>query len=68
MDFLFPTCTVCGVPVRDTALHQRFHDGLREVCRKLYAPDMTPEEYAQAVELAGIGLALNEIAETEESP
>ena len=68
MDFLAPTCPACGVPVHDLALHQRFHDGLREVCRKLYAPDSTPEEYAQAVELAGIDLSLNEIAQAEESP
>lgn len=65
MDFLFPTCPVCGVAIRDLGLHQRFHDGLREVARKLFAPEMTPEEYAHAIELAGIDLALNEIAENE---
>ena len=44
-----PTCPVCGVPMRNTELHQRFHDGLREICRHVEAPDMTPEAYEQAI-------------------
>ena len=30
-------------------LHQRFHDGLREIARHVEAPDSTPEEYEQAI-------------------
>ena len=33
----------------DAALHQKFHDGLREICRRVEAPDMTPGEYDQAL-------------------
>lgn len=53
---LSPTCPVCGVPVRDGKLHQRFHDGLRELTRQVYAPDMSPEEYEQAIREAGDAL------------
>jgi len=63
-----PACQVCGALIGNLALHQRFHDALREAARKLCAPEMSPEEYAQAVELAGIDLALNEIAKTEGNP
>lgn len=52
-DFLCPTCPVCGVPVRDPELHQRFHDALREMARMIYAPDSTPQEWDQAVTEAG---------------
>ena len=44
-----PTCPVCGAVMADTALHQRFHDGLREIARHIEAPDSTPEEYEQAI-------------------
>lgn len=44
-----PTCQVCGVPVHDPALHQRFHEGLGEMARKVYAPEATDEEWAQAI-------------------
>jgi hypothetical protein len=37
------------VAVRDTGAHQRFHDGLSEMARRIYAPEATPEEWAQAV-------------------
>ena len=50
---LSPTCPVCGAAVRDTALHQRFHDALREMARMIYAPDSTPQEWDQAVAEAG---------------
>ena len=63
-----PTCQVCGVPVHDVALHTRFHKGLGDIARKVYAPEASDEEWAQAVELAGIDLALNEIAEEKEAP
>jgi hypothetical protein len=49
LDDFAPTCPVCGVPVRDTELHQRFHDGLGEMARKVFAPDSTPEEWQQAI-------------------
>ena len=44
-----PSCPVCGAVMADTRLHQRFHDGLREICRAIEAPDSTPEEYEQAI-------------------
>ncbi len=40
-----PSCPVCGTVMADPVLHQRFHDGLREICRRVEAPDMSPEEY-----------------------
>ena len=44
-----PSCPVCGTVISNPELHQKFHDGLREICRLLYAPDTTPEEYEQAI-------------------
>jgi hypothetical protein len=44
-----PNCPVCGAVMGDSALHQRFHDGLRELSRLVEAPDSTPEEYEQAI-------------------
>ena len=44
-----PACRACGAVMADTALHQRFHDGLREIARHVEAPDSTPEEYEQAI-------------------
>lgn len=44
-----PSCPVCGTVMADPELHQRFHDGLREISRRIEAPDMTPEEYDQAI-------------------
>ena len=44
-----PNCPACGVVIGDAALHQRFHDALRELCRQVEAPDSTPEEYEQAI-------------------
>lgn len=43
------TCPVCGVAMRDPELHQRFHDGLREITRLVCCPDVPPEEYDQAI-------------------
>ena len=43
------TCPVCGCKVGDAALHQQFHDGLREVARLIEAPGMAPEHYEQAI-------------------
>ena len=44
-----PTCPVCGAVMGNPELHQRFHDGLREIARHVEAPDSTPEEYEQAI-------------------
>ena len=44
-----PTCRACGAVMGDPELHQRFHDGLREIARRIEAPDSTPEEYEQAI-------------------
>ena len=44
-----PACPVCGAVMADIAVHQRFHDALREICRHVEAPDMTPEAYEQAI-------------------
>lgn len=44
-----PSCPVCGVVMADPDLHQRFHDGLREIARHVEAPDSTPEEYERAI-------------------
>jgi hypothetical protein len=44
-----PSCPVCGTVMADAELHQKFHDGLREIARRVEAPDMTPEEYEQAI-------------------
>ena len=44
-----PTCRACGAVMGDPELHQRFHDGLREIARHVEAPDSTPEEYEQAI-------------------
>jgi len=33
----------------DPELHQKFHDGLRELARQVEAPNATPEEYEQAI-------------------
>jgi hypothetical protein len=49
MDFLAPTCQVCGVPVRDVEQHTRFHGALSAIARKVFAPDATPEEWQQAI-------------------
>ena len=54
---LSPTCTVCGTAVRDSALHQRFHDGLKEMARMVYAPESTPEEWERLVAGEGARLA-----------
>jgi hypothetical protein len=56
-DSLFPTCPVCGTAVRDTTLHQRFHDALREMARMIYSPESTPEEWDRAVAEEGARLA-----------
>lgn len=37
------------LPGVHAALHQRFHDGLREIARHVEAPDATPEDYEQAI-------------------
>ena len=44
-----PSCPICGTVMADPALHQRFHDGLREIARRVEAPDMSPEEYEAAI-------------------
>ena len=44
-----PACPACGTVMADPELHQKFHDGLREICRWIEAPDSTPEEYEQAI-------------------
>jgi hypothetical protein len=44
-----PGCPVCGAAMTDPELHQRFHDGLRETARRVFAPDMSPEEYEAAI-------------------
>ena len=44
-----PPCPACGAVMADAQLHQKFHDSLRELCRRAEAPDMTPEEYDQAI-------------------
>jgi len=44
-----PSCPVCGAVIADPVLHQKFHVGLRDLCRRVYCPDMTPEEYEQAI-------------------
>ena len=44
-----PSCPVCGTVMNDAALHQRFHDGLRELARMVYCPDMSPEDYGQLI-------------------
>jgi hypothetical protein len=33
----------------DVDLHQRFHDSLREITRRVIAPDMPPEEWNAAI-------------------
>jgi hypothetical protein len=33
----------------DVDLHQRFHDSLREIARRVIAPDMSPEEWNAAI-------------------
>ena len=44
-----PDCPVCGVPMSNPERHQQFHDTLRELGRRIEAPDSTPEEYEQAI-------------------
>jgi hypothetical protein len=44
-----PACPVCGAVIGNPELHQRFHDGLRDIARRIEAPDTTPEEYEQAI-------------------
>ena len=44
-----PSCPVCGAVMADGMLHQRFHDGLREIARLVEAPDTSPEEYEAAI-------------------
>lgn len=46
---LAPMCPVCGAQMLNAELHQRFHDGLRELARMVEAPDSTPAEYEQAI-------------------
>jgi hypothetical protein len=33
----------------DADLHQKFHDGLRELARRVEAADMSPEDYERAL-------------------
>ena len=44
-----PACPACGTVMADPELHQKFHDGLRELARRIEAPDTTPEDYEQAI-------------------
>lgn len=44
-----PSCPVCGAVMADAGLHQRFHDGLREIARRVEAPQMSPEQYEAAI-------------------
>lgn len=36
--------------MRDPELHQKFHDGLGELVRVVYVPEMSPEDYQQLVQ------------------
>ena len=33
----------------DADLHQKFHDGLRELARRVEAADMSPEDYERVL-------------------
>ena len=44
-----PICRACGAVIGNPELHQRVHDGLREIARRIEAPDSPPEEYEQAI-------------------